>query len=402
MQAMHDLAHRPVGTAPRVHTAPPPKRASTGAHPGTSTPAEIVRLQRSAGNQAVGAAVRSAGALQRQPRRGPTVEQRQNTLEGRQDALQADVRVLEKKQRATAVDLRWRATFGERLASYQQAIYRISNGINAAANGFREAQSAQAQTDQMKTQVLGLVLSVAAAGLFEPLATAGLGVLAGKFQKVKLTAERIDKIVERAENPVVAAVGGTVSNVRGVQAAGESQERGRMPAVQPSGGSPTTGDALAFLTQNLETLAGCQRQMEQAFASRSAQLDGLTPQQWAAFDPAAKDAEYQQILTEMNQVAAGVERLKDAGAIAAVYERYMWSAWLRRDGHLVTLTGSKAGIHETYDLGTDIEARLMAVGVGALAGVTLTGHWYSSNSPANWGPLLIAWARDYRESIATN
>ncbi|MFI9811718.1 hypothetical protein [Saccharothrix variisporea] len=360
-------------------------------------PNDLLRLQRLAGNRAVVGAVSSAVTVQRQPRPGG-MNQRQGTLERRQDAVELRVAALAKRQAATSMDLRWRATFGERMASYQQAIYRISNGINTAANNFRQAQSAQAQADQMKAQVLGVVLTVAAAGLFEPLATAALGPLGGQLQRLQLSPSQAAELLE---NPAVALVGGLSSNIRGVQVAGTSAGEGQVPTVNPAGGSTTTGDALAFLTANLEALAGRQRIIEQSFTQRAAALEKLDDSQWQAYNPVAHEQSYQQILDGMNQVAAGAERLRDVGAITAVYERYMWAAWLSR--YLIPyVTSNKAGIRETFELGTDIEARLMAAGVGGLAGVMLTGHWYSSNSPSNWGRLLRTWAGGYRESIATS
>ena len=157
--------------------------------------------------------------------------------------------------------------------------------------------------------------------------------------------------------------------------------------------------------------------MEAAFASRAARLAAMSDHDISNFDPSGTEASYQRVLQGMSSVCGGVEVLKDAGTIARVYERYMWAAWLRQQ-----LTSNQAEMRRSVnaararrgrppvrdvdrrdaglDIGTDVEARLMAVGIGAAAGVVLTGHWYSSNSPANWMALLGQWADGYSESIA--
>lgn len=375
-----------------MHSAPASKSKSLEPSLAPEAPwakTELLKLQRFAGNQATArlineskhASVPARALVFRKP--DPEV-----------DKLKERVAILEKRQKADAVDLKWRATFGERLASYQQATLRISNGINAAANGFRGAQSAQAQTDQMKAQVLGTVIAVAAAGLFEPLAAPALGALG-------VTADKIPSTIELVENPTVALISGTASNVRGTAVAGSSAQTGVPPTVAPTQGASSSGDAVDFLTSNLEKLAGLQRKMEAAFSSRSAKLGGMTDDQWTAFDPAQQEARYQQILDSLNQVVAGAERLKSMEDIASIYERYMWAAWLPKNIEAYT-TATKSGVRTTYSLGTDIEARVMAVGIGGLAGVKLSGHWYSSNSPGNWGPLLLDWCRGYKESIGTD
>jgi hypothetical protein len=81
------------------------------------------------------------------------------------------------QQAALALDLRWRAKFGERMASYKQAVWRVTGGIDLAQKGFQEAQVAQAQTDQLATQLIGLGAAFLFAFGFEWIAGAALGAL---------------------------------------------------------------------------------------------------------------------------------------------------------------------------------------------------------------------------------
>ena len=218
-------------------------------------PVALLALQRAAGNTA------TAKLVQRQrvpAARGRSDASRPGSSESRISALELRQRELETRQAAeakrgvaTRLDALWRARFGERLASYQQAIYRISNAINTASLGFQQAQSAQAQTEAMKIQAWGLVMSVAAAGLLQPLATAGLGALGQRFQQLRLTTEGVERIVELGENPAVGLIGGLVTNIRGTaQAAAASREAGQVPQVQPAGSPHATAssppDAISF------------------------------------------------------------------------------------------------------------------------------------------------------------
>jgi hypothetical protein len=367
---------------------------------------------------------RPTGYVQRQqrthrPAPQPSPDPRIPAIEGRLATQETRVAALQRRLAATQLDLLWSNNFGQRLGSYEQAIYRISNGINTAATGFQQAQSVQAQTDAMRAQAWGLLIAVGTAALFEPLAAAGLGALGSRFAQVNAQIERIgiDTIVERVENPTVALIGGYATNIRGVTVARESQSRGQTPAVQPAGtpGSQPTSDAMSFLTSNLETLARFRTEMHGAFSRRATALAALSDEQILRVDVTAAASQYQTLLNGLNQVGAGVESLRTVQAIARIYEWYMWAAWIRGQANTsqailqsqanaararmgqppIPVPRSQVGL----EIGTDIESRLSAIGVARAAHVTLTGHWYSSNSPDNWMALLINWADTYRESI---
>ncbi|WP_375386976.1 hypothetical protein [uncultured Amnibacterium sp.] len=394
-------------------------RSSTSAPPAS----EMLRLQKQAGNQAtIAMLARSTttargpvSAIQREPPK-PSLDSRVADLEKARAADRA-------RSNALAIDVKWRAKFGERRASYQQAIYRITNGIDQATAGFQTAQSAQAQTDAMKAQVIGLVIAVGTAGAFEPLAMAGLGALGKKFTTLGLRARRIKKIVETAENPAVAAVGGYVTNIRGNQVANASSKAGQVPEAPSNNdlgvktpGAAVDQTAVGFLTSNLESLAGYEREVEASFSDRATSLAAMSDDDVAKFDAAGTEAEYQQLFTEISSICSGAEELLSAGEIAKIYERYMWAAWILRESAAAagiakmrrdvgaaqggkSPTAPQAADDYKYDVGTDIEDRLNAIGISGLAKVTLTGHWYSPNS-SGWQQALLGWARGYRESIA--
>ena len=339
------------------------------------------------------------------------------------NALELRQTVSERRIQMLQMDNRWAHTFNERLLGYQQAIWRISHAINTAVAGFQQAQSVQAQTDAISIQATGFVISVGAAVLFEPLTVAALGALGSRINWVGrriagsgATPRTVRQVVEGWENPALAAVGGYVANIRGTAAAIEAQREGQTPATHPAGspGEATAGDAMSFLTSNMETLVGHQRQMEGAFAQRARTFMALSDFDILMYDPSAAEAEYQAMLDGLNQVGAGVELLKSEAEIALIYERYMWAAWLRQETAIWAETyaprhdpygDSLAGnwerpIRAVRSIGTDIERRLTEVGVARLAQVTLTGEEFSSNSPDNWRIRLAEWATQYRESIA--
>jgi len=385
MTGKDQSGHRP-GAVPRSER---PRAAPVPVNFGSE---QALTLQRLAGNHATAATLTAS----RLARSGSVVSRKassnQPAPKTQIDVLTERVNILERRQRADAIDLKWRAIFGERYDSYLQALLTITNGINAAAATFRNVQSAQAQTDQMRTQVIGLVLSVGTAAIFEPLATAGLGFIGMEAAKIKST-------VEILENPIVAAVSGGATNIKGTMQAGESAQSGAPPAsVQPAGGSlASNADAFHVLTDNQAQLVGLHKEMEAAFAERANKLAALTDDEWKTFDPTAHEAKYRQHLETLDK-GPKMERLKDARTISAIYERYMWAAWL--PSHMVTTSVTKAGVHYSYSLGTDVEDGLREAGISALAGVVLTGHWYSSNSPSDWGPRLLKWCKTYTESIA--
>ncbi len=370
----------------------------------------MLHLQRKYGNQHVQRMVQaspSSAHIAAQPFKTDLLIQRDTpTTRQRLTALERSQRILSTRMSATQSDLRWRATFGERIASYRQAILRISGGLDAATQGFQAAHVEQAQTDALKTQLLGAAMVIIFAAGFE-------WAVAGMLGRFGFEAGRIKNFIEAVENPANAAASSSV-NVAGVATATNSANTAQVPAI------PNMGGSVAYLTQNLEGIERHSQLIEQAFVNRSNTLSRFTDDQWEHYNPNAQEAQYQQLLNNLNQSAKGIEQLKAANQVAQILERHLWALWIKRQrenevaahrasDEAAQQSGSGSldimGRHEEpdhgYDVGSDIESRLNQMGVSALAGVTLTGSWYSRNSPRNWRQLLYQWALNYRESIHT-
>jgi hypothetical protein len=390
------------------------------------TPGQVLQLQRKVGNQAVGQVLQrrmgdqaglalangrphdiqrrplSAGVvptIQRVPPQGPqqpTTNERLNDVERRQ-------RILAKQTQANAIDLRFRAMFGERVASYRQAIYRVTTGIDTATQGFQAAQIAQAQTDALKAQLIGAVATFGFALGFEWVFSRGLGLLGGRLN---MTADRIKNLVEAAENPANALASGA-SNVATTAANSAAANAGQVPVS--AGGS-----ALSNLTSNLEVIEHHSQLIEQAFVDRSNTMRALNDEGWERFQPGAQEAQFQGLLTTMANEAKGIENMKPVDQVSLVLERRLWALWLQglRANAVASDEAAKAsgsgslntmgGEPEIASIGNDVEARLNQVGVSAQAGVVLTGHWYSGNSPSNWKRKLVDWAGSYNETLRSS
>jgi hypothetical protein len=315
-------------------------------------------------------------------------------------SLSKQVDALKKQQQATQLDLEWRAKFGQKMASYKQAVWRITGGIDAANKGFQDAQVAQSQTDQMWTQFFGLVVSVAFAGGFEFLAAKGLGA-------VGVSAATITKRVEQLENPLNALVGGFVTNVRPTYLQAERAEKGQTPAVSGGGGG-----ALAFLAAQSEALEMHAGNIEGAFAARAQQLKALTDEQWATFDVSAQAATYETLYKALESAGKGVEDLRTPEQVAAIIELHLWATWIKGEHSLmITMAGmiedtnpedaERENPNALANFGSDINARLIALGVESAVGTGLYTHWWERNAD-NWNVKIMNWAKTYNRSVAVN
>ncbi|MEV0645383.1 hypothetical protein AB0I28_08970 [Phytomonospora sp. NPDC050363] len=392
----------------------------------------VLDLQRTAGNRAVCALVRSgglkrsggglgagAGVVQRSPKapKPPSVTTRLATLE-EQQAITA------KRVAALEVDARWRARFGEKFADYEQVVHRISGGIEAATTGFQSAQQEQAQANALAVQVMGMMATVAFSAGLEWALTLGLGRLGFK-------ADRIQTVVEAVENPLNTAAQGTVNIVATARGASDAKH-GQTPTVQAPEGTPGTNSAsgaevtagaadpgaisspMAFLTGNLERLAAKRQGIEGAFATRAQRLAGMTPEAWSTFDPAAQNATYQTHYDDLSRTSSGISAMRSATDVAHILERHMWAKWIKAQdlaaraaiddalaaGNPIDLDPNRPGRTPEFGLGGYVEDRLNALSVARFAGVVLTGHWWSSNEPDNWKHVLFEWASLYGESVA--
>jgi hypothetical protein len=116
-------------------------------------------------------------------------------------------------------------------------------------------------------------------------------------------------------------------------------------------------------------------------------------------DTAKQEEIYLDLTNKSDNGADGVKKMKPSAKVSIVLERHMWAAWLK-ENYLSASFNDVLGYQEpTFKhFGTYIEDRLNEVGISDLAGVELTGHWYSSNS-SGYGDDLLRWARIHRGSI---
>jgi hypothetical protein len=395
----------PTRAAPPVPASPHLARPAPGNRLGLSV-GEVLALQSTTGNRAAMQAV--GQLLQRQPAQTPSAQkppaqrpplkqpppkppptaERLNDLETRQTAIEKRTAVLE-------LDLRYRALFGGRLSSYKAAVLRITGGLDAAQDGFRKAQEDQAQFEALVTQLFIAAGAIGLAFGLEPLLSVGLG-------RLGRTASQIEKTVEFWENPVLQAAGST-SNI--------------YPAVKGGRdtGVPAEVRPMAFLTANLEQLELHNKALEDAFATRAGDIKAADTAKLDALDVNAWEARYASLLAGLDAACKGVEAMKSDREVARILERYIWAGWIRAQakekvnmehgvleypaGKPDASQGLPPGTSYALDLGGYVEDRLNDIGVSKLAGVTLTGHWYSGNEPGNWAERLIAWAWNYNEVI---
>jgi hypothetical protein len=368
----------------------------------------ILELQTSAGNRATTQAV--GRLLQREPAKKPPPKQapakqapakqapaKQPTTAERLTELETRQAALEKRTAMLALDGRYRALFGERMSSYKAAVLRITGGLDAAQDGFRKAQEDQARFDALVTQLFIAVGAVGLAFGFQPLLAAGLG-------KLGRTADKIKDTVELWENPVLQAAGST-ANIYPLAKGGRDRD---VPAnVRP----------MAFLTKNLEALELHNQGFELAFATRAGGINAAEDAKLHALDVKAWDTKYSSLLALLTAACNGVEAMKTDEQVAQIFERHIWAGWIRAQTKtLLNMDGKGVarypagkptpseplppGISYELDLGGDIEDRLNEIGVSKLAGVTLSGHWYSSNEPGDWERRLLTWAHDYNAVIS--
>ena len=413
---MSDASHVPGPAATQGPAAAPPAtrpgpRSAPFAAPGGPIPhdrtsvAQLLTLQGLAGNRAVATLLTDPGgtnwkarkaenaaptaALQRQQGGGqPKPDQRVSDLEKRTAAI-------EKQQAATAIDLEYRGTVGQRLSAYRQSIYRLTGAFQAAVNGFQSAQAKQAQANAIVNQIVMTIVSVGAAGLAEPFLAGALGVLGSRLGVAEAG---IPKMVEALENPLNALTAGAAST--GATAVGVSQTNagstpsgGGTVASGAGGGTAGGADPTSFLTANLEAVEGHTQRFESAFSTRAANQAKLTPDDWAKFKASDQRAAYDKMIADFDAAApANPDKLKASATLAIIIERFLWAAWIKAN------TVEKG--FSLQNFGTDIEDRLNAIGVSGLAGVYLSGHWYKPNSFWNTVPgKLSAWADSYKESL---
>ena len=397
-----------VSEPPCQHVEPEPRPSVVA--PGMRA---ITQLQRTVGNAAVsgllaqrssppqvddGAEPAGGALLQRAPPEKSTADEITD--------IKKRLAITEKKAAATALDLKWRGKFGSQIADYNTANLRTTSALEAAGSGFAAAQVDQALFEQLGTQLVGGALTIGFAIGFEWMFSRGCGAVGAVATKVNGKVPNIlaDKpgapvgsavkgLSEKVENPANTAAQAGV-NITAAKTAQGSTETGQPPAKAPGDGGAPVGSALGFLAANGAILSGHVKSIEDAFVTRGEAIEAAKPEFWDTYDPKTQEAIYQGLLDELKKAGSGATELQDDGKLKLILERHLWATWIKRQTVPdITHGGTIQG------LGSFIEDRMNAVGIAPLAGVTMTGHWYSGNSPSNWRQLLIGWANKYAEPI---
>ena len=370
-----------------------------------------------------------AGALiQRKPTEEQLLERREKKFEEQMEAreekfeeqtnerlanLENHQKAQDIHQKAVDCDMKWRAKFNQQFAKYHEAVDRISAGLQAATKGFQDAQTAQAEFEAAVMSVFKAALTIA--GGLEWAFVPGLGKLGAG---AKATAEEIKESTETVEHIVstthaVADVGLDVAKEAAAKKP-ETPATESISGVQMPAGS-MGGDPLAFLTSNSALLEQHKGNIEQAFIDHSNQTQAYSDADWLKFDLAGREAGYQNALEGLQKVAGSSDDLVSDNEIALVLERHLWARWISEQAESMDKTAEAMKKESPYGMmyesemysaknsftpGSEIEKRLIEINVDIFAGVELTGHWYSSNSPDNWRELLIKWANNYDGTIS--
>jgi hypothetical protein len=338
-------------------------------------------------------------SVQRSTQPSLTIQrQTPNAASSAPNDLQNRVATLEKQQRATQIDARWRSQFGSRLSGYRQAIWALTAGFQAATSGFTGAHARQAQADAIKDQVFAAILGVGAAGLAEPFLRGALGSLGSKLTNVS-------SLIETLENPLVAAAQGT-ANV-GAAAQGTSRSQA---APSPTGGGGTGGgggDPMTFLSQNMQTVEQHTQRIESAFSQRASQLLNPPANYWDTWNETQYEQNYVRLMAQLDEVALSDPGRLEAGPTLAVkIELYFWSEWIK--SHPVGVKG--------LFIQSEIATRMRALGLESLAMVRFdteswifmdhtSMHWDDNNAlveshdPQLFENNLRSWAAGWRQRL---
>jgi hypothetical protein len=372
-------------------------------------------------------------------RKRPTMEQRLEALEKREQADEDRMVNLEKHQQAQDIHLKsvdidqaWQAKFEKRFSSYREAIDRISNGLQTASKGFNTAQQEQAETEAMVMEVIGGMVTLA--GGFEWAFAAGLGKLGVKSTE---TAEHIVALAH-AGTEVAFDASKEIAKKAGAEVAKKPELLEILGFLAPAGAAG--GDPFAFLTTNSAALEKHLQNIRNAFIAHSNLTQNFSDDDWLCIDVGAQERLYSRLFDDLNTVASEADKLTDDNELARILERHIWANWMSKQvedmdkemqeeqkdfamynplmnlaaeeaqaadkklqeeiyGHEIAKPEQMSAAEQMFTPGGDIEKRLIEVGVDKQAGVELSGHWYSSNSPDNWRELLIRWAHEYKEGI---
>jgi hypothetical protein len=162
---------------------------------------------------------------------------------------------------------------------------------------------------------------------------------------------------------------------------------------------------LGFFADRTAVLKQLEEKIEKALGDRARTFRHFTNSEWETFDVGAQETNYQALLNEINSLGSRKEKLQDKKGIERILEKHLWAAWIRnREVHKTYEFKYRGERYGTFDepvltgFGTDINSRLVEIGVEAAAGVSLREQWYQYSS-AGWEDKIDQWAHAYDDSI---
>jgi len=360
-------------------------------------PATVLDLQRVAGNKAVAALLdRSAhppdaAVVRADPLAVQKAPPTNAALQDQIHALELRTKALEGRQKATTQDLLWRGQFGDKMSSWKQAILRITGGLDAAQVGFTTAQAKQAEFDALVKQLLLAAVTVGFAAGFEPLLSSQLmaSKIGATADEIAVEVKRVGAIVEKVENPAVAAVS-TVPNIVGALPKTSTQP----PSAPVAPGSTAVG----YLAENLGQVESHSQAIEQAFTLRATSLAALSDKDAAGINTAPQEAICKGLFDKLDKASLGVEAMKGAPEVAKLLECHIWAAWVPKNASYGPPNKAGQQFPHIDGFGSHIEDRFNQLGIADQAKVTLSGHWYWFNS-GKWVEGLLSWAKTYAEPL---
>jgi hypothetical protein len=197
----------------------------------TATHAQLVALQRTAGNAATASLVS------------------QTPVQRVKDPKKPDLTPAEKTQKADhlriaarEVDSHWNLEIQKAITATEQGIERVSGGLDAANSKFTTVQNAQAASDALRMQIVMGLISVGFAAGFERLFQAAIGQRLMNRLDRKLSAEekryfvlgntpgqqKAEAVKEAIENPANTSISAG-TNIGGAAQAQQNQAEGEAP-----------------------------------------------------------------------------------------------------------------------------------------------------------------------------
>lgn len=413
----HDL-----GPTPEPRRGEPDRPESEGRDPLRNNagrpaiaPSQLLALQRTAGNHAVGrylatssrklTADRHARVSRQDPDdardRRPDVEDRLATVEGQVRDLQGQVGGLASRTTAIAIAEEYEQLVLGRFEQLEDGVRNAIFGTERANENYCNALASAAAAEATRNAIVGGLLNVAFAGTASWILTG----IATHARIATGSAWSVTDIVDGLVDPANAAFGtvtATWATAAGHSANGDAVSQ-NLPRAPTSGGDTVTeafsqsGDPLVRLNDTLDAVARERSRARLFFATKVRQAADSADPAWAAFNPEAYRRLYNDWLERTDRLAQGAAAVT-AEAVQLRIEKGLWASWLRHHIPRLEVTNWHVGpIEHLEDVPNQVWARLGAIGVTTEAGAERGIFWDSSEDLSK----LLSWAERYQPTRIT-